>query len=304
MGRPMRPIDPAGGCVQEFAAELRRLRERAGNPPFRQMASRAHYSATTLSVACSGTSLPSLDVTLAFVRACDGPVEYWRRRWQDADGMSDTPASGSPAPGSTGGPAQLPMPVSWLARRRTRVGAVVTAPVSLRGRLGFAALIALAAAAAGAAGWWAAHPAAAQSGLHRPEPSALHQLYVGVSPCDIGAVILSQADVTLPARIRIAGRDYPAGTLVGVVALRFSPRCALAWTRYVPAREFGSAHAGSLTLRSRRVADGATSTLTLSPVVAAEGDPLLTVPGCVIAQATVRLGADLPAVTATTGCYP
>lgn len=51
MGRPMRPVDPADGTSQAFAAELRRLREHAGSPPFRQMARRAHYSATTLSVA-------------------------------------------------------------------------------------------------------------------------------------------------------------------------------------------------------------------------------------------------------------
>ena len=303
MGTPMRPIDPAGGFVHEFAAELRQLRESAGNPPFRQMARRAHYSATTLSVACSGTSLPSLEVTLAFVNACDGPVEHWRRRWQDADGMADMPASGSTDPGSPGEQGQRPKPDSGLARRGTRFGAVATAPVSLRGRFGPPALLAIA-AVAGATGWWAGHPAAAQSGLGRPESSALHQLYVGVSPCDVGAVILSQADLTLPTRMRIAGRDYPAGTLVGVVALRFSPRCALAWTRFVPARELASAHAGSLTISSRRVADGATSALTMSPVVAAEGDPVLTVPGCVIAQATVRFGVGLPAVTAMTGCYP
>jgi hypothetical protein len=83
MGRPMRPIDPADGTIQEFAAELRQLRERAGSPTFRQLARRAHYSPTTLSVACAGTVLPSLDVTLAFVRACDGPVQYWQQRWHE-----------------------------------------------------------------------------------------------------------------------------------------------------------------------------------------------------------------------------
>jgi hypothetical protein len=72
MGRPMRPIDPADGAVQAFAAELRKLREQAGSPPFRLMARRAHYSATTLSVACAGTALPSLEVTLAFVRGGAG----------------------------------------------------------------------------------------------------------------------------------------------------------------------------------------------------------------------------------------
>lgn len=97
---------------------------------------------------------------------------------------------------------------------------------------------------------------------------------------------------------------HPAGMIVGEVAIRYSRHCALAWTRFLPAPAFGSAHEGTLVLQSRRAADGATTTVTMSPVVAAEGDPLLTVPGCVLAQATVAFGAGQPTATATTGCYP
>ncbi|MGW1055789.1 nSTAND1 domain-containing NTPase [Streptomyces sp. NPDC002521] len=64
-----------------MAADLRTLRVKAGSPPYRELGRRAHYSAGTLSDAASGRRLPSLQVTLAYVRACDGDTEEWERRW-------------------------------------------------------------------------------------------------------------------------------------------------------------------------------------------------------------------------------
>jgi hypothetical protein len=58
------------------------LREKAGHLPYRALARRAGFSASTLSVAASGKVLPSLDVTLAYVQACGGDPEPWRERWQ------------------------------------------------------------------------------------------------------------------------------------------------------------------------------------------------------------------------------
>ncbi|MFJ8621944.1 hypothetical protein ACIRD3_03770 [Kitasatospora sp. NPDC093550] len=58
------------------------MRERAGSPPYRQLALRAHCSAASLSVAAGGRRLPSLSVTLAYVQACGGDVREWRHRWQ------------------------------------------------------------------------------------------------------------------------------------------------------------------------------------------------------------------------------
>src|ERR1022692_630498 len=90
---------PAERILPEFATALRELRRQAGSPPFRQLARRAHYSPTTLSVACSGTVLPSLEVTLSLVRACGGREEEWRQRWTDAAAMSDSAAMSDAAPG-------------------------------------------------------------------------------------------------------------------------------------------------------------------------------------------------------------
>ncbi len=88
-----------------FAADLRDLREKAGGPTYRELGGRAHFSATALSSAAAGRKLPSLAVTLAYVRACGGDPADWERRWHDlaaetaAAGRDDRPeetAAGSP----------------------------------------------------------------------------------------------------------------------------------------------------------------------------------------------------------------
>jgi WD40 repeat protein/energy-coupling factor transporter ATP-binding protein EcfA2 len=84
MPRRERPLNTGDGPLVEFAAGLRTLRRKAGDPPYRRLAELAHYSISTLSSAASGQRLPTLAVTLAYVRACDGDVEEWRRRWQEA----------------------------------------------------------------------------------------------------------------------------------------------------------------------------------------------------------------------------
>ncbi|MEU0333863.1 helix-turn-helix domain-containing protein [Streptomyces sp. NPDC006193] len=85
MGRRENPVDPAAGPVQRFAYELRKLRQEAGGLTYRELARRAHYSVTALSQAAAGDQLPSLQVTLAYVRACGGDPEEWQRRWREAD---------------------------------------------------------------------------------------------------------------------------------------------------------------------------------------------------------------------------
>lgn len=74
-------LDPGAGPLASFAWDLRALREKAGMAPYRVLAKRAGFCASTLSVAASGAKLPSLDVTLAYVQACGGDAEVWRARW-------------------------------------------------------------------------------------------------------------------------------------------------------------------------------------------------------------------------------
>ncbi|MFF2044887.1 AAA family ATPase [Kitasatospora sp. NPDC058170] len=82
MPRRESPLDQGDGPLLRFAGDLRALRERAGTPPYRQLAVRAHCSAASLSVAAGGRRLPSLAVTLAYVQACGGDVREWQHRWQ------------------------------------------------------------------------------------------------------------------------------------------------------------------------------------------------------------------------------
>ena len=82
--RPERPLDAADGVLAEFAAELRRLREKAGSPAYRVLAQRAHYSVTTLSDAAGGRRFPTLAVTMAYVAACDGDTAEWETRWTNS----------------------------------------------------------------------------------------------------------------------------------------------------------------------------------------------------------------------------
>ncbi|MFC4531757.1 hypothetical protein [Sphaerisporangium dianthi] len=82
MGRPERELDPDKDLLHAFAFGLRRLREAAGRPSYRRLSAEANFSVTALSEAAGGTVLPSLPVTLAYVRACGGDVREWEDRWR------------------------------------------------------------------------------------------------------------------------------------------------------------------------------------------------------------------------------
>ncbi|WP_156722141.1 nSTAND1 domain-containing NTPase [Streptomyces apocyni] len=105
MGRREKPLDPTAGTVQQFAYDLRTLRQKAGNPTYRAMAQRAGYSAPTLSAAAAGERLPSLPVLLAYVSACDGDRADWEGRWREA--------TAEPA---LSAPDESPSPYRGLAR--------------------------------------------------------------------------------------------------------------------------------------------------------------------------------------------
>ncbi|QKW07731.1 WD40 repeat domain-containing protein [Streptomyces sp. NA04227] len=83
-GRKEKELDPGAGPVQRFAAQLRALRESAGRPTYRTMAQDVPFGVTALSQAAAGDRMPSLAVTLAYVRACDGDAQEWERRWHEA----------------------------------------------------------------------------------------------------------------------------------------------------------------------------------------------------------------------------
>jgi hypothetical protein len=129
MGRPERPIETTDGALAAFAHELRELRRMAGTPTYRDLSRRAHFAGTTLSLAASGSSLPTLDVTLAYVKACGGDLPAWRQRWLslaaqlgrvDADNSTShatQPADADDMPFAQVKPAQLPGGITTFAGR-------------------------------------------------------------------------------------------------------------------------------------------------------------------------------------------
>ncbi|MEU7874782.1 helix-turn-helix domain-containing protein [Dactylosporangium sp. NPDC049140] len=107
MPRTERPLDDGDDALTAFAAELRMLRKKAGNPPYRKLAQLAHYSSSTLADAAAGHRLPSLNVTQAYVRACGADPAEWEQRWHAvaadlaevagaADPGADPPDTGCP----------------------------------------------------------------------------------------------------------------------------------------------------------------------------------------------------------------
>jgi hypothetical protein len=82
VGRPERMIDPGEGALSRFAHDLRQLRAAAGYPSYRVLAGQALFSPSVLSTAANGMSFPTLQVTLAYARACGGDIGDWRRRWE------------------------------------------------------------------------------------------------------------------------------------------------------------------------------------------------------------------------------
>lgn len=84
MARQERPLAAEGGVVLSFAHALRRLRESAGRPTYRELSTKANFSVTALSQAASGQRFPSLAVTLAYVQACGGDRATWEAQWHQA----------------------------------------------------------------------------------------------------------------------------------------------------------------------------------------------------------------------------
>ncbi|QFY05323.1 helix-turn-helix domain-containing protein [Nonomuraea phyllanthi] len=79
MGRPEEPIDPLGP-IADFASGLRALRD-AADLSYKEMASLTYYCVSTLSTAASGKAMPTWEVTEAYVKTCNGDLDYWWEQW-------------------------------------------------------------------------------------------------------------------------------------------------------------------------------------------------------------------------------
>ncbi len=70
------------------------------------MAELSHYTMKTLAAAAGGMNLPTLPVTAAYVRACEGNVAEWEDRWHRvADALKPGQDGGTPKPDHAAGGA-------------------------------------------------------------------------------------------------------------------------------------------------------------------------------------------------------
>jgi hypothetical protein len=127
MGRSERPLGSGTTPAEVFAAELRLLREQAGNPTYLKMhrASGKVRSKTALSEAAGGDHLPTWETVEAYVSALGGDPASWRRRWEDAQEQERRRREGTVRSATTeqaravdhgGGPLRQQRPVRHLRR--------------------------------------------------------------------------------------------------------------------------------------------------------------------------------------------
>lgn len=315
MGRREVPLRSLDDCRVRFAADLRALRIASGEPTYRQMASRCHFSAATLARASSGRAMPSLEVTLAFVAACGGDPGVWRQRWEQArrehsatdQHIADNDESEAVAPEPSAPPrdagadmddgAELESeqaPVRALARKPRRyllLSGLLVLSLALN-----AALLLGAGRKPGSPTVPAAHPTTPTRVIDGTDPEANH--------CD-DAVNLDVEQIRLRSSAIIDGRHILAGTSLGTVSLRYSRRCAGAWARFDPADGlFHNPDQASVTLTAGRPADGSQNTWRLGHIDQTYSDLLLTGMGCVQASVTVVVFDGNATAEATTKCLP
>ncbi|MEP7024743.1 MAG: helix-turn-helix domain-containing protein [Actinomycetota bacterium] len=247
-----------------LGAQMRALR-RAHGLSMRRMTVLIGLSAhSNLADYESGRRIPPQDVVEAFERALgvvDGELSALRRA-----ALADRARVPAPRPDAEiqlTGPADGRSVLATVRQRWWRPVAAVALVVAVLA-------------------WWHVRADAAQP---------VERVAMGVSSCDASAVILDTATLLT------AG---PRSGLVGTVALRYSPSCGLGWARFIPSAAVAPG-GGRVVLSAHRVADDASTTLPMAQIVSAESDPLLTVPGCVYAEASVVF-ADGVTVTARTAC--
>jgi hypothetical protein len=98
MGRPENPISDLDSDAAQIALGLRDLRRATGSRPYKDLARATPFSASTLSRAASGQSMPSWEVVRSFVLACGGDTAAWERQWQVARDRSRCRSGPSSAP--------------------------------------------------------------------------------------------------------------------------------------------------------------------------------------------------------------
>lgn len=129
MPRPERPLDSQAGPIQAFAADLRLIRKKAGNPTYLKMARQSGRSRTALAEAAGGDHLATWETVEGYLTACAQDPAAWRERWQSLRAELDRKqgsgrsfptlatslAASAAAPVSAAPPRSAPRPwLRWL----------------------------------------------------------------------------------------------------------------------------------------------------------------------------------------------
>lgn len=267
-GRNAEP--PGSGLLADFVADLARLRRDAGQPSLRKMAEKAHYSHTALSSVLAGTRLPSLELTLAFVRACGADEDVWRERWNRQSALLNGAAPlGAAAPAA---PTTATRPVAVPPRpRRSRWARLAAAAI--------AAIVALTIVAV-AVPRFGGDPlgSLARDGLVSA-PAVPPAAADGSDPQEQRCHLDAMSTHT----VQIPDLD-PALPPYGSLTLRFSPRCQAAWPLFVSTERVPTG--ATIRLSTTRPSDGAVTRfdypfMVPSQVYSVYGNVLQTTEGCV-----------------------
>jgi hypothetical protein len=280
-------VDSSGGPAQHFAAELRRLRTEAGNPPYRELAKTAHFSKATLSAAAAGHRLPTWDVTRAYVLACGGNSTEWQSRWEQTRTELGLPVPSSAAP-----------PDQSADTPHSRIGRRLLIPATAGVALSVLAMFPL-----------------LHTGAQRPsrpeKPLAatsepLGRFMGGTDPiaddkdpkktrCSYDPAVITIDRV----EVNTADEHY-----LGEAELRHSPRCRAAWGRFTPSPGMAYLKNATVSIAARRPSTDTRGIpyTTRFDGQAVFGNILTETQGCVLISVAVT--ASTGGGTATTGCRP
>lgn len=258
--------------MQAFGSELRGLREAAGRPKYAVLAQRSGRSQTALSEAAGGQQFPTWETVEAFVRACNGDVVHWRRRWSDTAAAI---GSTSQEPDSAPNPMTAPKPPG-------RVRILLAAAVAVAAITG--AAIAL---------WPSASDERATTGTQQ-RTSASTSAADGADPKQSRCAYDPEVNTLDSVELDQGGQPR------GLVELRYAPSCGMAWSRFTPFPQAGIRPGTAIHVVIRRPADGRQASYQ-APSVGAPvfGAMLRSTAHCVLASAW--LGSD-PTPTETS-CF-
>lgn len=298
MGRPESQLKVENAALYEFAAGLRQLRRSVGSPSYRALAGSAHFSASSLSRAAGGRSLPSLEVTLAFVGACGGDVDEWKSKWEETaatlTGVSDGAESSNVVTVPHGVRSEQPAPPRSDASDEalspeTRPGGPKSSRRLWKWVVSTGGIIVLGLTVTAAAIMW--------TGSVSPQRRSNLKVACPDRPNQNGAP-QPVADCSDPGRAGCSDRVVTLGEmnvrlhsnqLAGKVELRYSPTCRSAWSRFSPAPDWNPGPDTKITVWAIRPKDGSSARFTgdfISMTVFT--DMLLTKSGCMVAEVLIR----------------